>query len=226
MGPQNMIDLLPGLLPLLFVDVLNPVLFALMVVAVGSSKPVANSVALLSGHTAAYFISGIVIAVGLEKITVRLENPLPVDFVIEILIGLLCIWAALKSRDGKASETKSPEAELTPMYCFGYGAVINFIGVPFALPYFAAVGQILMANLTLDTSLLVLAIYNAAYALPFLSIPIAVVLVGDRCKPFLEKTNDMLIRLVDTLMPIFLLLIGLALTADAVAYFSTGKPLW
>ena len=101
------------------------------------------------------------------------------------MIGLLCIWAALKSRDGKASETKLPEAELTPMYCFGYGAVVNFIGVPFA-----------------------------------------VVLVGDRCKPLLEKTNDRLIRLVDTVMPIFLLLIGVALTADAVAYFSTGKPLW
>ena len=120
-----MIELLPNLAPLLIVDLLNPVLFALLVLAAGTNKPYANSVSLLAGHTFAYFISGIIIALGLNRITVRLNNPLPVDFVIGLLIGLLCLWAALASRDGKASKERSPERELTPAYCFGYGAVRN-----------------------------------------------------------------------------------------------------
>jgi len=99
-----MIDLLPNLVPLLLVDALNPVLFALMLVAIGTSKPFANSIALLAGHTFAYFVSGIFIALGLDRVLDRLDNPLPVDFVLELIIGLALLWAALAARDGKASK--------------------------------------------------------------------------------------------------------------------------
>ena len=221
-----MIELSLTLIPFLIVDALNPVLFALLVFAVGSSKPFANSIAFLSGHTTAYFFSGVIIAFGLEKITARLSNPLPVDFVIGLVIGLLCLWAALKSRDGNASAEKNPEGELTPTYCFGYGMIVNFIGVPFALPYFAAIDQILSAGLPLNSSLFVLAGYNAAYALPFILVPVAVALIGDRSKPILDKINAALVSLTDKLMPIMLFLIGAALTIDALKYFATGESLW
>ena len=221
-----MIELLPKLIPLLVVDILNPVLFALLVVAVSTSRPIANSIAFLAGHTVSYFVSGVIIALGLNQITDRLDNPHPVDFVIELLIGLLCLWAALASRNGKASEDRNPERELTPVYCFGYGAVVNFIGVPFALPYFAAVDQLLKANLSVESSLLVLAFYNIAYALPFLLVPILVALIGDSSRPILEKINNVLISLVDRFMPVLLLLLGLALTADALTYLTSGETLW
>lgn len=221
-----MTELLPRLIPLLVVDLLNPVLFALLVVAVSTTRPIANSTAFLAGHTASYFISGIIIALGLNQITDRLNNPLPVDFVIELLIGLLLLWAALASRNGKASADRTPDRELTPAYCFGYGAVVNFIGVPFALPYFAAVDQLLKADLSLESSLLVLAFYNMAYVLPFLLVPILVALTGDSSKPILEKINNLLISLVDKFMPVLLLLLGLALTADALSYLISGETLW
>ena len=112
-----MIELSPNIIPFLIVDLLNPVLFALLVVAVGTNRPIANSVSLLGGHTLAYFGSGIAIAFGLEQITAWLSNPRPVDFVIELLIGLFCLWAALGSRGGKASEEKTPQRELTPAFC-------------------------------------------------------------------------------------------------------------
>ena len=221
-----MIELLPKLIPLLVIDILNPVLFALLVVAVGTSRPYANSTALIAGHTAAYFLSGIVIALGLTQITARLNNPLPVDYVVELLLGLLLLWAALATRDGTASEEKTPEAELTPAFCFGYGAVVNFIGVPFALPYFAAVDQILKADLSVESSLLVLAYYNLAYAIPFLLVPLFVALIGDSSKPVLDKINDVIVSVVDKIMPLLLLLLGIALTADAVLFLTSGKTLW
>jgi cytochrome c biogenesis protein CcdA len=94
------------------------------------------------------------------------------------------------------------------------------------VPYFAAVNQVLKANLSTESSVLVLAIYNAAYALPFLLVPIAVALIGERSKPVLEKINAVLIKLVDTCMPILLLLVGIALTADALSFLITGEALW
>lgn len=221
-----MFELLPKLVPMLVVDVLNPVLFALLVVAVGTSKPFANSTALLAGHTLAYFFSGVIIALGLDQITDRLENPHRVDFVIELVLGLLLLWAASSSRDGKASEQKNPERELTPVYCLGYGAMVNFIGVPFALPYFAAVDQLLKANLPLESSVLVLAVYNIVYALPFVLVPIMVALMGEASKPILEKVNNLLVNLVDRAMPVLLLLLGAVLTVDALVVLITGEPLW
>jgi len=44
---------------------------------------------------------------------------------------------------------------LTPLTAFGFGAVINLIGLPFALPYFAALDQILKADLTVTDSVTV-----------------------------------------------------------------------
>ncbi len=69
-----MIELTPNLIPFLIVDLLNPVLFALLVVAVGTARPLANSTAFLAGHTLLYFISGGIIALGLDRITDRLES--------------------------------------------------------------------------------------------------------------------------------------------------------
>jgi len=201
-------------------------LFALMVVAVNTNRPIANSTAFLAGHTAAYFVSGIIIALGLNQITDRLNHPLPVDFVIELLIGLLLLWAALASRNGKASEDKTPERELTPTFCFGYGAIINFIGVPFALPYFAAVDQILKANLSVELSITAIAFYNLAYALPFLLVVILVAVTGESSKPILDKISNLLVGLVDRFMPVILFLLGIALAADALAFLISGEALW
>ena len=221
-----MLELLPVLLPLLLIDVLNPVLFALLIIAVGSSRPVANSSAFLAGHTVAYFGAGILIAIGLERITERLGNPQPVDFVVELALGLLCLWAALAARDGKASETQEPAGELNPLWCFGYGMIVNFIGVPFALPYFAAIDQLLKADLSTEVSLGVLVAYNLAYALPFALVPIAVAFMGQGLQPVLQKINNLLIGLVDRAMPVLLLLLGIVLSADAIKFFLTGEALW
>ena len=221
-----MTELLPRLVPLLVVDVLNPVLFALLVVALGSGRPFANSTALVAGHTAAYFFSGVIIALGLTQIAERMNDPLPVDFLIELSLGLLLLWAALASRNGKASEERTPLTELTPAFCFGYGAIVNFIGVPFALPYFAAVGQILKADLSVESSLAAIAFYNLAYASPFLLVPVLVALTGDNSKPILDKMSNLLIGLVDRFMPIILFLLGFTLTADALAFLVSGEALW
>ena len=220
-----MIDLLPVLIPLLIVDAVNPVLFALMLLALSTDRPLGNSTSLLAGHTIAYFVAGVVLALGLEQITDRLLNPHPIDYYISMAAGLLCLWAALKSRGGAASEEKTPEGELTPVHCFGIGAVVNFVGVPFAVPYLAALNQILKADLSMQESLLVLGAYNLVYALPFALVPLLVIALGERCIPFLERVNGVLVRTTDTLMPIALLLLALWLIADSALFFWSGKGL-
>ncbi len=211
--------------PLLLVDVLNPVLFAVLIFAADSSRPVLNSSALLLGHTLAYFVVGIVASFAVDAIADRLANPEPVDFGIELAVGLACLYAVLASRKGGASEPRNPAGELQPLQALIYGAIINFIGAPFALPYLAVVSQILDADLSTTAALLVLTMYNLAYALPFAIVPVLVLVMGDRAKPLLRRINEVLVRGADMLMPWLMLLLGLWLTADAVNYFVTGQPL-
>lgn len=220
-----MSELLATLAPILIVDLLNPVLFALLVFAAGSGRPVANSSALLLGHTLVYFIAGIAISFGIEQAAYRLANPHRIDFVLSGIIGAGLIWMAVRMNTVGAPTGNQPEGELTPATCLGIGAVVKFVGIPFALPYFAAVDQIMKANMPLAESVYALAIYNGLYALPFATVPIAVGVFGDSARPMLQLISRYLERAAQAAMPWLLGLLGLALLIDAFAYFYRGQGL-
>ena len=220
-----MIPLLAIIAPILLFDVINPVLFAIMIFAAGTSRPVANSSALLLGHTLSYFLVGVAASFGIEKIAARLENPQPLDFGIELVIGLACLYAALASRDGGASEPRNPEGALTPGKALMLGAVLNFVGAPFAVPYLAVIDQIVQADIPDAAAWSVLVGYNLLYAAPFAMVPLLIYKMGDRARPLLEKINGWLVRGADLLMPWFLLALGLFLLTDVLTYAITGKPL-
>jgi cytochrome c biogenesis protein CcdA len=223
---SQMIDLLAVLLPILLVDMVNPVLFAMLVLAAGSGRPVSNSAAMLAGHTLAYFGAGILVSFGIEKVAARLANPEPVDFIISGLVGTGLLWTTLATKKNGAPSADEPQWELTPMRCLGFGAVVNFVGIPFALPYFAVIDQIMKAGLSVYESIGTLAAYNAAYALPFTVVPAAAAISGERAKPMLEKVNSFIAGAADIVMPWMLGLLGLALVADAIAFFYRGEGLW
>ena len=220
-----MLELTLRVLPVLILDVLNPVLFAMLVFAAGSARPVGNSIAMLGGHTLMYFGAGIAAAYGFDQVADRLASPQRIDFVISGLIGVVLVVMAPPAKKKGAPAAAEPEGELTPMKSLGIGAIVNFIGIPFAVPYFAVVGQILKADLSTAQSLAALAVYNALYALPFLVVPVSVALSGDAAKPLLEKINERLTRAADIAMPWMLALVGAALVADSVAYFYRGSGL-
>ena len=214
------------LLPILVVDVLNPVLFAFMVYAAGGARPALVSGAMLAGHTVAYLAAGIVIGVSLEQILAYLAEPKPIDFAISGLLGCALLWLALKTRTDKGDRPRESQAALTPGSAFVSGAIINFVGIPFAVPYFAAISQILKLDATFLQALLILVAYNLLYALPFAIVPVSVAVMGERSRPLLEKINGVLDRASGFLMPIILLLVAVALIADAVSYFWSGESLF
>jgi len=220
-----MFDLIPKIVPILLVDILNPVLFAMLVAAAGSVRPIANSSAMLAGHTLAYFVAGVAVAFGFEQVAERLANPQHIDYAFSTALGVALLWMALDVKKGGAPVAKEPEKALTLAGCFGIGAVVNFIGIPFALPYFAVVDQILGADLSLANSLGVLGIYNIGYALPFVVVPAAVAISGEQARPLLEKINGVLGKVSDIAMPWMFGLLGLVLVADSAAYVITGEGL-
>jgi cytochrome c biogenesis protein CcdA len=220
-----MFELIAKITPILLVDFLNPVLFAMLVAAAGSSRPVANSSMMLAGHTLAYFIAGVGVALGFDQVADRLANPHHIDYLLSAAIGVALLWMALRVKKDGAPVATEPEQALTPASAFTFGAVINFIGIPFAIPYFAVVDQVLSANLSVAGSVTVLALYNVGYAAPFVAVPVAVALSGDEARPFLEKVSGSLEKVSDAVMPWVFALLGVVLLADSAAYVFSGEGL-
>jgi len=222
-----MLDLWAVLVPILLADVVNPVLFAFMVYAVGTDRPFGNSIAALLGHTASYLGFGIALAFAFDAITNWLANPKPIDYGIGLVIGVLLLWVAWRIRGGDKQKKQETQVErLGPLKAFGIGAVINIIGLPFALPYFAALDQILKADLTVTDSVIAITGYNLGYALPFLVVPVLALVLGDRSRPLLARINEKVDRISAYLMPLMLTLVGIALVLDAVRFFAVGKGLF
>ena len=217
-----MVDLWAVLAPILLIDVLNPVLFAFMVYAAGSNRPIGNSMAVLAGHTLAYFIAGLLLVFAYDKLALRMANPERVDGVIEAALGLALIWLAWYSSRNDGKEPDQGTSDLSLAQAFGLGAVINVIGIPFALPYFAALAQIVQEYHSLQFELTNVGLYNAAYAAPFLIVPLLRAVMGEGSAVTLGRINATLERVSDAIMPWLLLGLGLFLVADGMHFFYRG----
>ena len=85
------------LFPILLSDIVNPVLFAGVVLALGTARPFRYSLSLLCSDVVTYFVAGLFIALGLEAILNFLKNPRPIDFYIELVIGLVLLYVGMRA---------------------------------------------------------------------------------------------------------------------------------
>jgi len=218
---------------ILAVDVANPVLLAAVVLAVSGERPISTSLAVVLGHTVAYFLAGVLIVFGLAEWLYDIARPLIeqfkaprlIDYVFSLVIGALLVWVALLWRTDPPKPSEKPRHPKAPglVSAFVFGAVINFIGIPFALPYFAFVAEILQAPENVRWTALIL--YNLGYAVPFLLIPAAVGVVGPSIMPLLNRVNAIVERYSVFILPLIFLGLGIFLILDAGLYFVRGTGL-
>jgi len=206
--------------------VVNPVLFAFLVFAASTNRPVLLSSAMLLGHTAAYFGAGVLLALFMERITEYLSTPHTIDFIIELILGAVLVWLAFQARKDPGKRQDQKSLELNVVRAFTFGAVVNFVGIPFAVPYFAAIDQVLKADLTAIQAVYVLLGYNLVYAMPFAIVPVLSAIMGKEAQPLLARVNAGLDRASSVLMPLLLGLLGFALLLDAGSYFIRGASLF
>ncbi|WP_204112654.1 GAP family protein [Shimia biformata] len=229
-----MSDILAIMIPVLVVDVVNPVLLATVVLALTTDRPIALSLAVICGHTLAYFVAGVLVLVGaadllssyLAPLIDWFQNPTVWDYVISLVLGLLMILVAWrwKIAPPDSSETETEQIQVGVVRAFVFGAILNFIGIPFAIPYFAFVGNLFRLN---DEAARMgyLVAYNLLYAVPFLMLPVAMIVFGKSVLPLLNRINATIEKYAAYIMPVLIGLIGLGLVADALSFFASGTGL-
>ena len=232
-----MLELLLTLTTISLLDSMSAVPIALIPLAIilNGRTPLAGSLSFISGGFIVYFIFGIFILLGLDSlideyadkfIRYMKSEPDCIELVLQIFIGLLMIYFAwqFSRKAPQDNKAKSYQSQITPVQAFTLSASINIIGLWGALPYFAAMAQILKADLETASMVWILVYYNLIFALPLIGFIVMRVMLGDKATVLLEKITGFFSHWGKQIFIFSLYFLGLLLIADGIGWF-TGYPI-
>jgi hypothetical protein len=223
-----MLDLFVTLTPIGLIDSLSMMPFAMVVLAalLSGPKPYASSVSFLLGTALSYFGAGLLIALGLggliERATAALvhwfKHPSAIDYALSMLIGLGLIalgyrWAVARR---ERAERREVSTGMAPTQAFALGAGATLAGLWGALPYFAAIDQLLKADLSSWEAVVALAYYNAVFVSIAALLVVIRALVGRRADGLFDAVNRLFSVWGKRLLIAGMVILGLAMLADGI----------
>ena len=230
-----MLDLIVTLTTISLIDSLSMLPFAVVALAVllSGNKPYLTATGFLLGVFLSYFASGVVIALGLgetiQRATAALvhwfKHPSALDYYLSIAIGIALIffgyrWAT--ARRARA-EQKRPDAAMGPLQAFVLGAGAVLAGLWGALPYFAAVDQILKADLSIAEGVTALAYYNVIFVSSGAVLVLIRAFMGTGADAVFETVNRLFAVWGKRLVIATMVILGVVMAADGVGWL-LGRP--
>lgn len=234
-----MFELLLTLTPISLLDSMSAVPIAIIPLAIilNGKQPILGSIGFISGGFVTYFLFGILLLMGLDTFIDRYaemfisyvkSEPNCVELFIQIILGFAMIYFASQfSKKAPAdpnTKTREYQPDITPLQAFTLSATINIIGMWGALPYFAAIAQILKANLESVPMISSLIYYNAIFALPLVGFIILSAVMGNRAQGILDKITLFFTHWGKQIILISLYILGPLLIADGIGWF-IGYPI-
>jgi cytochrome c biogenesis protein CcdA len=236
MKGSPVLELFLILVPIAVVDSLSitPIGLVPLISILAGPRRYSTSGGFLFGLFSSYMIMALAFLFGLSGILqkvntwmgYRWNNPEPADFLVEIVIGLVLVAFGLPiaAKRQQKSGHKDLPTKVTPASAFGFGFLLNIVGFPGAVPYFAAADQIARANLPVSGAVIAVTIYVVIFILPLTLLVISHRLLGTRLDGFMQGCQRFFETTGSRLMKIGMILLGLVMVADGVAYFF-GRPL-
>ncbi|MCC7208212.1 MAG: GAP family protein [Anaerolineae bacterium] len=219
------LTLLAPLIGIALVDSFNPTIIAIQVLLLAAARPVARTLAYLAGVFTLNTAAGFLIVAGLGAVIQDLfANPGPVDYLIQLVLGVVLVAIGLIFRfQSDEQETRRLPGWLTgPVGAFMLGGIAILGELPTALPYLAGIEQITRARLDTAGNLLALGLYNFIYCLPLVGILALFLAVRQRVAPIFARINAWMKRLGPPITRIFLVGLGALLVLDALVFFAGG----
>ncbi|MBT8118796.1 MAG: GAP family protein [Gammaproteobacteria bacterium] len=232
-----MFELLLTLTTISLLDSMSAVPIALVPLAIilNGRTPLTGAISFISGGFIVYFIFGLLILLGLDNlidkyaeqfISYMKSEPDCVELIIQIIIGFIMIYFAwqFSRKAPQDSNTRSYDTDIKPVQAFILSASINIIGMWGALPYFAAMAQILKADLETASMIWIIVYYNLIFALPLIGFILLRIMMGEKATIVLGKMTDFFSHWGKQLIVLSLYLLGPLLIADGIGWF-TGHPI-
>ncbi len=230
-------ELIPILTSIALVDSasITPLALVPLMQVLAGARPYRVAAAFLLGLYLSYLAMALAFLFGLSAVFLRLNawlshrwhNPEPVDFLVELLVGILLVIFALQRRDVRRQRTEDMDVpgEVSPAAAFGFACMMNVVGFPGALPYFAAADAILRADPPPGTAVLAVAYYVLVFVVPLTSIVVLRVVLGRRGDGFMQAVSRFFATWGKRVLMLLMLVLGAVMTVDALAYWLRGAPL-
>ena len=218
--------LLPSLIAIAALDSLNPSAITLQIYLLGTTKPIPRSIAFVIGIFLAYWTSGLLALLGLDRLIQTVIGnsgfslSTPLFYIIQLLTGIILLIVGIILRIPTQSEPVKAPKKLNLARTFLLGMSITILELPTALPYFAAIEQISRAKLDLLSTMIILAMYNLIFVLP----PIALIVIylffrrQSFALPLLQRINRSITIYSPHIIRFLILGLGIFFIADSLVY--------
>ena len=232
-----MFELLATLFPIALIDSLSvvPVAIVPLILVLGGKRPILGTFSFMAGIIVTYFPFGVLLLYGFDALFQVLaghfmrwwrKEPDFGELLIQLFVGILLVvyGQRLCRRKQIKGSNLSKGSSINPVQAFSIGAIINLSGMWGALPYFAAIAQILKEDPSPLGMITALSFYNGVFALPLFSFMVLYLVFGERSSRLFATISDGIIRWGNKLIPILLIGLGFILVIDALGWFY-GTPL-
>ena len=229
-----MISLLVVLTPiaLIYSIAILPSGIASIAASMSGGKPYLTAGAYIVGKFLPKFVFGLLIVIGLDAFFDQIttlavdtwRNPGALAVALQLVIGsVMVIFGYRLVTVRPASVTSESSQPVTPLAAFSVGAGLTIVSLPGNVLYFAAIDQILRADLALPGVVVAVLYYNLVLMLPLILLGLSRRLFGARADALIQSVSDFVQRRGKRLLFLGVLGVGVLLVVDAVGWFA-GFP--
>jgi cytochrome c biogenesis protein CcdA len=230
-----MISLLAVLAAIAIIDSTSmlPVGIVAMVVLLSGNRPYLNSAAFIAGTFIPYYAFSLLALFGLSTVIDQInetvermwKHPDTLDIILGIAIGVvLLVFGYHLSRARAKEQDSNAMASITPARVFIIAAGIMIVGLPGAVPMFAAIDQILRVDLDALSMALAMLFYSVVFVLPLIGIVLIRVILRERSDELFETISRFFEKWGRRVIVTLLVVLGLVLVVDGIGWF-LGMPL-
>lgn len=196
--------------------------------SLATQRPFLTAIAFVAGKFTPHFLFGLLIAVGLDaafdylKLRAReaWQDPDYWLVAVQLIIGIaMIVVAILVSRGSKDPASPKSTKPVTPLGAFSVSAGMTLVGLPGALLYFAAIDQVLRANLASPGVFIAILYYNLVLVSPLLLVVLLRRLLGGMVDPLFAAISRFFERWGKKIVLLALSGVGAVLALDAIGWF-------
>ena len=203
-------------------DSLNPSTIGPALVLATRHRPVRALASFSAGVFLTSFAAGVLVILGpgqllidsLPKPSAHAKNVAELVAGALLLLLAVVLWARRGRVSGRMAESRSEETDRSD---FLLGAGIIAVELPTAFPYFAALGSIVAAHVSLGAGIALVALFNLAFVSPVLAILAVGAVAGERASAVLERAGGWFDRRAGAIVALLLGAVGAGVLIVGVA---------
>ena len=153
-----------------------------------------------------------------------LTDPHTIELLLQIIIGFALVVVGARAKKPRDRTTETEAGLLSPGRALALGGGLTIAALPAAVPYLAAIDQILKADIGTLQMANALAFYNLVFLAPFILMVAVRFLFPRQALSILGQVNTIFTTWGGWVIGVSMIVLGVILVGDGIGFFF-GTPL-